>query len=98
VPLQRKARKSDGRSNPPGCPISGGSAIRPHHPQRFTLLIFLERVFSFKVKAFISLSGGRDPYLKGQGCRATPQMDFLRYHQYFLTKIELFRREGGERN
>jgi hypothetical protein len=25
-----KARKSDGRGNPPGCPISGGSASRPY--------------------------------------------------------------------
>jgi len=29
-----KARKSDGRGNPPGCPISGGSASRPYLPQR----------------------------------------------------------------
>ncbi|MCX5911243.1 MAG: hypothetical protein NTV04_04875, partial [Deltaproteobacteria bacterium] len=29
-----KARKSDGRGNPPGCPISGGSASRPYLLQR----------------------------------------------------------------
>jgi len=31
-----KARKSDGRGNPPGCPIlgAGGSASRPYLPQR----------------------------------------------------------------
>jgi hypothetical protein len=29
-----KAPKSDGRGNPAGCPISGGSAIRPYLPQR----------------------------------------------------------------
>ncbi|MCX5905966.1 MAG: hypothetical protein NTY64_01935 [Deltaproteobacteria bacterium] len=29
-----KARNSDGRGNPPGCPISGGSASRPYLPQR----------------------------------------------------------------
>jgi hypothetical protein len=29
-----KARKSDGRGNLPGCPISGGSASRPYLPQR----------------------------------------------------------------
>jgi hypothetical protein len=29
-----KARKSDGRGNPPGCPIPGGSASRPYLPQR----------------------------------------------------------------
>jgi hypothetical protein len=34
-PLQCKARKSDGRGNPPGCPISDGSASRPYLPQRF---------------------------------------------------------------
>jgi hypothetical protein len=28
-----QARKSDGRGNPPGCPISGGSASRPYLPQ-----------------------------------------------------------------
>jgi len=29
-----KARKSDGRGNPPGCPLSGGSASRPYLSQR----------------------------------------------------------------
>jgi len=43
-----KARKSDGRGNPPGCPIPGGSASRPYLPQRFTLLDTLQESFSFE--------------------------------------------------
>jgi hypothetical protein len=44
-PLQCKARKSDGRGNPPGCPISGGSASRPYLLQRFTPLDTFQKRF-----------------------------------------------------
>jgi hypothetical protein len=54
-------------------------------PQRFTLLDLLRREFLFASKTFFPLPGGRDPYLTGQGCSATPQMDFLRNHQYFIS-------------
>ena len=40
-----KARKSDGRGNPPGCPISGGSPSRPYLLQRFTPLDTFQKRF-----------------------------------------------------
>ena len=39
-----KARKSNGRGNPPGCPMSGGSAIRPYLLQR-RRWIFYETIY-----------------------------------------------------
>jgi hypothetical protein len=41
--------KSDGRGNPAGCPISGGSASRPYLPQRFTPLDTFQGVFEYQM-------------------------------------------------
>jgi hypothetical protein len=86
------ARKSDGRGNPPGCPISGGSASRPSLLQRFTPLDTFQKGGSLRISGASSLYPQRAAsYLTGQGCRAIPlragQMDFLRDHQKWPRRI-----------
>jgi hypothetical protein len=51
-----KAHKFDGRGNPPGCPISGGSASRPYLPQRFTPLDTFENGVSLRITGAFSLN------------------------------------------
>ena len=50
-----KARKSNGRGNPPGCPISGGSASRPYLLQRFTPLDTFQKRFPLLISGVLSL-------------------------------------------
>jgi len=51
---QDMARKSDGRGNPPGCPMSGGSAIRPYLLQRRRRTFYETLFFSCAHSATIS--------------------------------------------
>jgi len=51
-----QARKSDGRGNPPGCPMSGGSASRPYLPQRFTPLDTFQKDFLLQISEDLSLN------------------------------------------
>jgi hypothetical protein len=51
-----KAREFDGRGNPPGCPISGGSASRPYLPQRFTPLDNFQKRFPLELSGGLSLN------------------------------------------
>jgi 3-dehydroquinate dehydratase-2 len=56
-------------------------------PQRFPPLdIFSEGGSSSNIRGVIPESQEPDSYLTGQGCSATPQMDFLRSHQRFKRK------------
>jgi hypothetical protein len=48
-----------------------------------------EGIFRSKSKIFIPLPGGRDPYLTGRGCRATPQMAFLQDHYYYILNLPI---------
>jgi hypothetical protein len=57
----------------------GGALIAP---QRFTLLDLFQNDFRpWRSAAVLAISKCEVSYLTGQGCRATPQMDFLRNHQ-----------------
>jgi hypothetical protein len=53
-------------------------------PQRFTLLDLLQNDFHlWRSASLLAVLKGEVSYLTGQGCSATPQMDFLRDHNYW---------------
>jgi hypothetical protein len=52
------------------------------HPVRY----FPKWCFLYNIRALTHDLQEPDCYLTGQGCSATPQMDFLRDHQFFFGK------------
>jgi len=51
-----QARKTDGRGNPPGCPMAGGSASRPYLSQRFNPLDAFQKGFPLRISEDLSLN------------------------------------------